>query len=183
MLHPTRLSLSTSGATPQAAQAPGGWARRVLKVWIVHSTMVYTRGELEAPVRRLGHQPDAPNPWISGAVRAAKIPKFDVWGVHGATLGCGGEASGLSDLIRSLECILDDLSLRIANTNRAAAPPRVLWAAATGWDTECDGCMRWGCWRAGWGATLRRETCRPNRAPVLLTAGNHAPWPQFCDYL
>jgi hypothetical protein len=40
MLHPTRLSLSTNGATPQAAQAQG-WARRVLKGGIVHSTMVY----------------------------------------------------------------------------------------------------------------------------------------------
>ena len=50
---------------------------------------------------------------------------------------------------------------------RCCAPHRALWAAPTGWDTEYDGDMRWGCWRAGWGAakngrravqTERRET-------------------------
>jgi hypothetical protein len=42
MLHPTRLSLSTSGATPQAAQAPG-MGKKGFEGWetgSVHSTMV-----------------------------------------------------------------------------------------------------------------------------------------------
>ena len=41
-----------------------------------------------------------------------------------------------------------DLSLRTAHASRCCAPHRALWAAPTGWDTECDGFMRWGCWRA-----------------------------------
>jgi hypothetical protein len=45
---------------------------------------------------------------------------------------------------------LYDLSLRIANP---IAPHRPLWAAPTGWYAEHDGCMRWGSWRASWGAT------------------------------
>jgi hypothetical protein len=52
MLHPTRLSLSSSGATPQAAQPPG-MGKKSLEGWkCTHHSGVYPRGAASAPLRR-----------------------------------------------------------------------------------------------------------------------------------
>jgi hypothetical protein len=58
---------------------------------------------------------------------------------------CAGMRTAQADKMPNL----DDLSLRM----EPRLTCRALWAAPSGWNTSYDGCMRWGCWRAGWGAT------------------------------